>query len=93
LHGTFAKQKQMIGYHIVVIDEKNTTMETTKFKTNIKCSACVAKVTPYLDETVGKQNWNVDLSDPARTLTIQSEVKEQQVFEALHKAGYKAEKV
>ena len=67
-------------------------MEKTKFKTNIKCSACVEKVTPYLNEVAGENNWQVDLVDPARTLTV-SEGDEQKIIEALQKAGYKAELV
>jgi hypothetical protein len=29
-------------------------MDTTKFKTNIKCSGCVEKVTPFLNESLGE---------------------------------------
>jgi len=67
-------------------------METTKFKTNIKCSACVAKVTPYLNEVAGENNWQVDLIDPARILTVQ-EADEKKITEALIKAGYKGERL
>ncbi len=68
-------------------------METLKFKTNIKCDACVAKVTPGLNETVGEGNWKVDLQDPERTLTIESEnPREEQVIASLRQAGYTAEK-
>jgi copper chaperone len=63
-----------------------------KFKTNIKCSACVAKVTPFLNEVAGENNWNVDLVSPARTLTVKSTVHEETVKDALRKAGYSAEK-
>jgi copper chaperone len=66
-------------------------MEKTTFKTNIKCSACVEKVTPYLNEVAGENNWQVDLADPKRTLTI-AETDENKVIEALKKAGYKAER-
>lgn len=68
-------------------------MESVKFKTNIKCSACVAKVTPVLNETVGENKWTVDLIDPARTLTIRDVHDERKMIEALQKVGYKAEKV
>lgn len=65
-----------------------------KFKTNIKCEACVAKVTPALNETVGENKWQVDLSDPARVLTVTiTDNQANQVPEALHKVGYKAEKL
>lgn len=68
-------------------------MNTVKFKTNIKCDACVAKVTPGLNETVGEGNWNVNLQDPARTLTVNTSVEDRDVISALNNAGYQAEKV
>ncbi len=68
-------------------------MEATKFKTNIKCSACVAKVTPGLDELAGKDNWQVDLTDPKRTLIIPSGVDSDKLNEALSKVGYRAETI
>lgn len=61
-----------------------------KFKTNIKCSACVEKVTPYLNKSVGEDNWKVDITDPNKVLTVE-DGKETDVKEALEKAGYKAE--
>ena len=68
-------------------------METTKFKTNIKCDACVAKVTPYLDESVGADQWQVDLNDPQRILTVTGQPDAEKVKDALKNAGYKAEKL
>lgn len=64
-----------------------------KFKTNIKCDACVAKVTPYLNESAGNGNWRVNLADPQKTLTIEGEVSSEKIREALQQAGYKAEQV
>lgn len=68
-------------------------MKTQKFKTNIKCSACVATVTPYLNESAGEGKWKVDLASPERTLTVEADIKEEEIENALQKAGYKAEKV
>jgi copper chaperone len=68
-------------------------MEKAKFKTNIKCAACVAKVTPFLNEVAGENNWQVDLVDPARTLTVSENADSNKIAEALQKAGYKGEKV
>lgn len=68
-------------------------METLKFKTNIKCSGCIAKVTPHLNETVGEGKWEVDLNTPAKVLTIASETDAAKVKEAVEKAGYNAEKI
>jgi copper chaperone CopZ len=64
-----------------------------KFKTNIKCDACVAKVTPYLNESAGNGNWQVNLADPQKTLTIEADVAPEKIQDALQKAGYRAEQV
>lgn len=63
------------------------------YKSTIQCSACVAKVTPVLDEVAGKGQWSVDLSSPARTLTIETDVQPEKVAQALAKVGYRAEPV
>jgi copper chaperone len=66
-------------------------METIKFKTNIKCSGCVAKVTPFLNEALGEDNWEVDYSNPSKILTVVGEDDKHKVINAVEKAGYKAE--
>lgn len=69
-------------------------METLKFKTNINCSGCVAKVTNQLNETVGKGNWSVDTDNPDKPLTVKNSDKTaDQVAAAIKKVGFKAEVV
>lgn len=70
-------------------------METLQFKTTIKCSGCIEKVTPFLNETVGENNWEVDLQNPQKILTIpdSDQLNSGEVVDALAKAGYKAEKI
>ncbi len=68
-------------------------METKRYKTNIKCTGCVETVTPYLNQFVGEGNWQVDLNDPSRTLTVTGQTEKDVVIRALEKAGYKAEKI
>lgn len=68
-------------------------METLKFKTDIRCSGCLAKVTPHLNETAGEGQWEVDLNNPAKTLSITGVTDEASIKEAVQKAGYKAERV
>lgn len=70
-------------------------METLQFKTTIKCSGCIEKVTPFLNETAGENNWEVDLQNPQKVLTIPNaeQLNSSEVVEALAKAGYKAEKL
>jgi len=67
-------------------------METKKFKTNIKCSGCVAAVTPNLNEAVGENNWSVDINNPSKILNVEADAAEDVIMEAVRKAGYKIEK-
>lgn len=64
-----------------------------KFKTNIKCDACIAKVTPLLNETVGEGNWKVDITTPSKILTIESDESEEAINKSLVRKGYKAETI
>jgi copper chaperone len=69
-------------------------METLKFKTNIKCSGCIATVSPYLDDLTGIENWEVDTVHPDKILTVASEnVSSEKVISKLKEAGYSAETI
>ncbi len=69
-------------------------MDTLKFKTTINCSACVAKVTPLLNEQENIKNWSVDTESPDKVLTVEGKnIDEADLVKALSKIGYKAEKV
>jgi copper chaperone CopZ len=68
-------------------------METGKFKTSIKCSGCVAKVTPFLNTSLGEDNWKVDINDPSKILTVVNEKDRAKVILAVERAGYKAEEL
>jgi copper chaperone len=68
-------------------------MEKIKFKTNIKCAGCIEKVTPGLNETAGAGHWEVDISKPEKILTVDSNVDEIRMKEALQKVGYNAERL
>ncbi len=66
-------------------------MSGKKFKTNIKCSACVAKVTPALDQLLGEGNWSVDLQHPDRVLEVPDNIRLEALTEVLIPVGYMAE--
>jgi copper chaperone CopZ len=68
-------------------------MKTAKFKTNIKCSGCVAAVTPHLNAVAGQDNWQVDIANPDKVLTVSINGDEKAVIDAVTKAGFKAEQV
>jgi copper chaperone CopZ len=68
-------------------------MNTIKFKTNIKCSGCLSKVTPALNEEVGEGNWEVDLFTLKKTLTVHTEESEASIISAVKNAGFTAERI
>jgi copper chaperone CopZ len=68
-------------------------MEAIKFKTNIKCTGCLEKVTPNLNRTAGEDNWEVDLQDPQKVLTVVGDASEKEVVQAMKEAGYAAERI
>lgn len=69
-------------------------MKTIEVKTNIMCGSCVAKATPSLNETVGKENWKVDTFNAKKILTVTTEnLNEDEVIQAVERAGYKAERL
>ncbi len=67
-------------------------METLKFKTNIKCSGCVAQVTPHLNSVEGIDKWEVDTNNPNKILTVNTtKVKADKIKDVVRQAGYVAE--
>ena len=68
-------------------------METLKFKTNIKCGGCVATVTPFLDSDEDIENWQVDLENADRVLTVETEYSADEIKDIVKKAGYSAQEI
>jgi copper chaperone CopZ len=67
-------------------------MKKLQFKTNIKCDGCVASVTPHLNALEGIQNWEVDIKNPDKILTVETEdVSFEEVKQAVNAAGFKAD--
>lgn len=68
-------------------------METLKFRTNAKCGGCVARIGEQLDKTVGKGEWNIDLSSPDKVLTVVSDRNADEIAAAVAAAGFRAERL
>lgn len=67
---------------------------TLKFKTNINCMGCVSKVTPELDKLTTIENWEVDIRNKDKVLTVEaSSDKQDEIISAVEKAGFKIEKI
>lgn len=68
-------------------------MNTIQFKTNIKCTGCLAQVSPALNETAGMDNWQVNLESPDKILTVNTDLNPEELIDAVKSAGYTAEKI
>lgn len=68
-------------------------MKTSRFKTNAKCSGCVAKIGEKLKEIVNAEQWTLDLSGPDKILEITSELPDEEIIKQIEAAGFKAEKI
>ncbi len=67
-------------------------MKILTFTSNIACNGCLSKVKPFLDELEGVVKWEVDIENPQKILTVQSnELSVDQIQEAVIKAGYQLE--
>lgn len=67
-------------------------MRTLRFKTNINCSNCVAKVTPFLDKKEGISSWKVDTDNSDKILTVETEdLEEVDIIKTLKRTGFEAE--
>ena len=70
----------------------NTNEKTLLFKTNINCSGCVAKVTPFLDEAEGVCHWNVNTTDKHKILSVHSKgITQEEVIQRVQNAGFNIE--
>ncbi|ASS47247.1 MAG: hypothetical protein A3D31_15490 [Candidatus Fluviicola riflensis] len=69
-------------------------METLKFKTTIKCAGCMEKITPFMDEKLSREEWNVDIFTPSKVLTVISDkVTAEEVESTVKKAGFQIERI
>lgn len=67
-------------------------MKTLRFKTNLRCNNCVAKVQNQLDADARIAAWTVDLKSPDRVLSVDSEDEKaaEVVKHILAQVGYQA---
>lgn len=67
-------------------------MNELRFKTNINCANCMAKVTPLLNSQETIQKWEVNLNDPDRILTVSTnKLSSGEITDLIKKVGFKAE--
>lgn len=60
-----------------------------RFRTNMMCEGCIAKVGPQLDKLEKIDSWSVDLQRPDKILKVKTEnLKPEDILEAVRAAGY-----
>lgn len=69
-------------------------MKTLKFNTNIKCGGCLQQVSPKLNEVAGSGHWQVDLANPKKVLTVETDSSnEESIVSAVREAGFEAQAI
>lgn len=64
-------------------------METLQVNTNLHCEKCVSKLAPHFDNSNKISNWQVDLKNPEKTLTVHGNgITSNFLSEVLGKEGY-----
>ena len=67
-------------------------MKAMKFKTNINCENCLAKVTPFLNKKQGIQSWHIDIDNPEKILTVETEdLSAGDIIKIVKRTGFEAE--
>lgn len=67
-------------------------MSNMQFKTNINCGGCIKAVTPALDASAGKGNWQVDTGTPEKILSISGgQASADEVIRAIKRMGFTIE--
>jgi len=65
-----------------------------QFKTTLNCGGCVSKVKSDLDDAEGIHNWNVDIANADKILTVNSNgITEEEVIAIIKSKGFKAEPI
>ncbi len=65
-----------------------------KFKTNMDCGHCVARVKPFLDKLEGIENWSVDTDNPDKILTVESTgATPELIIDTVENVGFDIEKI
>ena len=69
-------------------------MKILKFKTNIECTNCEARVKPFLDKKEGIVSWQVDTEHADKILTVQTESLEaKDIIKTIKRTGFVAEEI
>lgn len=63
-------------------------MTAHKYKTDLRCGACVTRIGPLLDAAPDIVRWSADVTDPNKVLTVEGDVTAERVADVIGPAGY-----
>ena len=64
-------------------------MLVQRYRTDLRCGACVARVGPLLDAAPGIARWSADVADPNKVLTVEGDgITAEGVADVIGPAGY-----
>lgn len=66
-------------------------MKMYRFKTNVKCSGCVAKIDHALERNPKSGTWKFDMDSHDKILEIRTELPPDEIAHMVNSAGYDAE--
>ena len=69
-------------------------MKTIRFATNISDSAVVEKIKPRLIESNGILEWNININDPGKILTVKTEsLTGENISRIISSEGFKSQEI
>ena len=68
-------------------------MNKKQYKTSAKCAGCVKAIAGKLNEILPESAWSIDLNSPDRILTVNADIDDDAVINAVKAAGFKIEKI
>lgn len=68
--------------------------QTYRFKTTLNCGGCVSKVKSDLDQATGIEEWEVNIDNPDKILTVKAtNIDPDEVVQIVKSKGFQAEKI
>lgn len=68
--------------------------QTYRFKTTLNCGGCVSKVKSDLDQAAGIEEWEVNIDNPDKILTVKAtNIDPNEVVQIVKSKGFQAEKI
>lgn len=61
------------------------------FKTTLFCEHCVATLSPFLNQELSIDTWEIDLKGEEKLLKVEGDISPEKIQDLLKEAGFQAE--